>query len=104
MKLYEAPSFVFNYAFNSVCAVFYDRYPNSFAKHVISEDVLSREITRDKIYTRKLIVKKGSSRFTGYFALKTKKFRSVLFEIRSKMVIKICYISIHAHVGGKHLR
>lgn len=59
MKLWEAPVFVFNYAFDNVCAIFYDRYPNSFAKHIISEDVISREITSDKIITKKLIVKKG---------------------------------------------
>lgn len=68
MKVWEAPSFIFYYAFDNVCAVFYDRYPNSFAKHILSEDVISREITNDKIITRKLIVKKGF-KFFKFFCL-----------------------------------
>lgn len=59
MKTWESPAFNFNFGFNEVVAVFYNRYPNSFSKHVISEDVLSREITQDQIITRKIIVKRG---------------------------------------------
>jgi hypothetical protein len=59
MKLYELPEYVFDYMMGEVISVFYNRYPNSFAKHIISEDVLSRQITEDKIITKKLIVKKG---------------------------------------------
>ncbi|KAI1728448.1 PRELI-like family domain-containing protein [Ditylenchus destructor] len=61
MKIWEAPLHVFNFDFDDVASVFYDRYPNSFAKHVISEDVLSREITEDKIITRKIIVKSAAT-------------------------------------------
>uniref|UniRef100_A0A915E3T0 PRELI/MSF1 domain-containing protein n=1 Tax=Ditylenchus dipsaci TaxID=166011 RepID=A0A915E3T0_9BILA len=61
MRVWEAPLFNFNYGFNDVSAVFYNRYPNSFAKHIISEDVISREITEERIITRKLIVKKAAS-------------------------------------------
>uniref|UniRef100_A0A7E4W0M2 PRELI/MSF1 domain-containing protein n=1 Tax=Panagrellus redivivus TaxID=6233 RepID=A0A7E4W0M2_PANRE len=61
MKFWTAPIHIFDYTFNEVSAVFYDRYPNSFAKHVVSEDVLERKVTEDSIYTRKLVVKKGAS-------------------------------------------
>jgi hypothetical protein len=44
----EIPEYIFGYALTQVVSVFYNRYPNSFAKHVISEDVLSREITGKK--------------------------------------------------------
>ncbi|CAD5212904.1 unnamed protein product [Bursaphelenchus okinawaensis] len=61
MRFWDAPQYLFNYTFNEVSGVFYERYPNSYAKHIISEDVLDREITKDQIITRKLIVKKGNS-------------------------------------------
>lgn len=60
MKWFDAPAYYFNYTFNEVAAVFYDRYPNSYAKHILSEDVISREVTKDQIVTRKLIVKQGT--------------------------------------------
>ncbi|KAE9551074.1 hypothetical protein FO519_005711 [Halicephalobus sp. NKZ332] len=61
MKYWTSPLHHFDYSFNEVASVFYDRYPNSFAKHVISEDVIERKISENIIYTKKLIVKKGAS-------------------------------------------
>ncbi|KAI6228619.1 PRELI domain-containing protein 1, mitochondrial [Aphelenchoides fujianensis] len=61
MRFWYAPSYFFNYSFPNVVAVFYERYPNTHAKHILSEDVLSREITDDQIVTRKLIVKKSAT-------------------------------------------
>ncbi|CAJ0951473.1 unnamed protein product, partial [Mesorhabditis belari] len=61
MKEWSAPTSGFPYNFNEVCFAFFNRYPNSFAKHIHSEDVLERKITEDKIFTKKLIVKQGSS-------------------------------------------
>jgi len=61
MRFWTAPSYFFNHGFNNVAAVFYERYPNSHAKHILSEDVLSREVYNDKIFTKKLIVKEGAS-------------------------------------------
>ncbi|KAH7708535.1 PRELI/MSF1 protein [Aphelenchoides avenae] len=60
MTWFDALTYYFSYAFNEVAAVFYDRYPNSFAKHILSEDVPSREITKDQIITRKFVVKLGA--------------------------------------------
>ncbi|TMS34259.1 hypothetical protein L596_001887 [Steinernema carpocapsae] len=61
MKTWTAASHVFPYSFNEVVAAFWDRYPNSFAKHVLSEDVLECQVSGDEIRTKKLIVKKGAS-------------------------------------------
>lgn len=55
----HVPRFFFDYSFSDVAIVFYNRYPNYFAKHVISEDVLSLTVTEDKIVSYKLIVKEG---------------------------------------------
>nr|CAD2130297.1 unnamed protein product [Meloidogyne enterolobii] len=60
MHLFEVPERIFDYTINQVVTIFYNRYPNSFSKHVISEDVISREIKGGKIITRKLIVKRGA--------------------------------------------
>ncbi len=59
-RIWEAPLHLFNYTLSEVTSAFYDRYPNSRAGHVVSEDVLSRQVTHDRIVTRKLIVKKGA--------------------------------------------
>ncbi|VDL85239.1 unnamed protein product [Nippostrongylus brasiliensis] len=59
MRLWSAPTGLFPYSFDEVASVFWDRYPNSFAKHIVSEDVLERKITENTIVTKKLIVKHG---------------------------------------------
>ncbi|CAA91373.1 PRELI/MSF1 domain-containing protein [Caenorhabditis elegans] len=61
MKLWDSPNTSFPYSFDEVASAFWDRYPNSHAKHIISEDVLERQITDNTIVTKKLIVKQGSS-------------------------------------------
>ncbi|KAI6183685.1 PRELI/MSF1 domain-containing protein [Aphelenchoides bicaudatus] len=61
MRIWTGPSYFLNYSFNNVAAVFYEKFPNSYSKHILSEDVISREIQGDKIITRKLIVKEGAS-------------------------------------------
>uniref|UniRef100_A0A914CZL2 PRELI/MSF1 domain-containing protein n=1 Tax=Acrobeloides nanus TaxID=290746 RepID=A0A914CZL2_9BILA len=61
MKYWNAPVYTFHHGFDQVASIFYDRYPNSYAVHVISEDVIERRITENYVYTKKLIVKKGSS-------------------------------------------
>uniref|UniRef100_A0A8R1DSB9 PRELI/MSF1 domain-containing protein n=1 Tax=Caenorhabditis japonica TaxID=281687 RepID=A0A8R1DSB9_CAEJA len=61
MKLWDAPRSSFPYSFDEVVSAFWDRYPNSHAKHIISEDVLERKVTDNTIVTKKLIVKQGSS-------------------------------------------
>ena len=39
MRIWDSPLQIFNYGFNEVATVFYNRYPNSFALHIMSEDV-----------------------------------------------------------------
>ncbi|VDM65774.1 unnamed protein product [Strongylus vulgaris] len=76
MRLWSAPAGLFPYSFDEVVSVFWDRYPNSFAKHIVSEDVLERTVTENTITTKKLIVKQGdiftyfSSQFSFFFSLK----------------------------------
>ncbi|CAI5440974.1 unnamed protein product [Caenorhabditis angaria] len=61
MKFWDAPRSSFPYSFDEVVAAFWDRYPNSHAKHILSEDVLDRKVVGNTIVTKKLIVKQGSS-------------------------------------------
>uniref|UniRef100_A0A8C5M6K5 PRELI domain containing 1 n=1 Tax=Leptobrachium leishanense TaxID=445787 RepID=A0A8C5M6K5_9ANUR len=45
-------------SWDQVIAAFWKRYPNPYSKHVLSEDVLYREVTPDnKLLTRKLLTK-----------------------------------------------
>ncbi|GMT16963.1 hypothetical protein PFISCL1PPCAC_8260, partial [Pristionchus fissidentatus] len=61
MKIWSSNFSIFPYSFDELVSTFWDRYPNSHATHIISEDVLEREITPDFIITKKLIVKQGNS-------------------------------------------
>ncbi|CAJ0605991.1 unnamed protein product [Cylicocyclus nassatus] len=83
MRLWSAPTGLFPYSFDEVVSVFWDRYPNSFAKHIMSEDVLERIVTEDKIVTKKLIVKQGSS-----FLKRVPRWLSRMTEVRTVPVIE----------------
>ncbi|VDN52147.1 unnamed protein product [Dracunculus medinensis] len=61
MRFWDSPSQDLPYSFEEVASIFWNRYPNSKAQHVISEDVLERKVIGDQIRTKKLIVKKGAS-------------------------------------------
>uniref|UniRef100_A0A0M3I0R3 PRELI/MSF1 domain-containing protein n=2 Tax=Ascaris TaxID=6251 RepID=A0A0M3I0R3_ASCLU len=61
MRLWESASHIFPYSLEQVVAVFWDRYPNSKAQHILSEDVIERKIDGNQIRTKKLIVKKGAT-------------------------------------------
>ncbi|VDK83484.1 unnamed protein product [Litomosoides sigmodontis] len=65
------------YAFEQVATVFWHRYPNKTAKHVISEDFIEVTIVGDQIRTKKLILKQ-----TGTFLKAVPKWMSRLTNIR----------------------
>ncbi|KAE8614891.1 hypothetical protein XENTR_v10008343 [Xenopus tropicalis] len=45
-------------SWDQVSAAFWQRYPNPYSKHVLSEDILYREVTPDhKLLTRRLLTK-----------------------------------------------
>ncbi|ETN76798.1 PRELI-like family protein [Necator americanus] len=83
MRLWSAPTGLFPYSFDEVVSVFWDRYPNSFSKHIVSEDVLERKITENTIVTKKLIVKHGSS-----ILKRVPRWLSRMTEIRTVPVIE----------------
>ncbi|KHJ80921.1 PRELI-like family protein [Oesophagostomum dentatum] len=83
MRFWSAPTGLFPYSFDEVVSVFWDRYPNSFAKHIVSEDVLERKVTENTIVTKKLIVKQGSS-----FLKRVPRWLSRMTEIRTVPVIE----------------
>ncbi|KAM3176381.1 hypothetical protein ACTXT7_006591 [Hymenolepis weldensis] len=51
---------VLDYSWDFVTSLFWARYPNPYASHVLHEDVLERYlIDENKLYTKRLLVKKG---------------------------------------------
>lgn len=56
MKYYSSQT-TFPWSIDDLVCVFWQRYPNPHAKHVLSEDVLSREVVGDTIRTKRLLVK-----------------------------------------------
>ncbi|CAH8856338.1 unnamed protein product [Trichobilharzia szidati] len=61
MPIYVTQHLSFPWEF--VASLFWKRYPNPYAKHVLSEDVLERKFLPDgKLYTKRLVIKKISRR------------------------------------------
>lgn len=55
---YTSLNEVFNFTWHEVVCGFWKRYPNAYAKHVLSEDVLEREIRKDgTLRTLRIIAK-----------------------------------------------
>ncbi|VDN03916.1 unnamed protein product [Thelazia callipaeda] len=65
------------YTFEQVATVFWNRYPNTTAKHVISEDLIEVEIDGHQIKTKKLILKQ-----TATFMKAVPKWMSRLTSVR----------------------
>lgn len=56
MKFYSESS-VFNFNWDQVAISFWQRYPNPFAKHVLSEDVVARKVVDKELHTTRLLRK-----------------------------------------------
>ena len=71
---------------------------NSFAHHVVSEDVIEREVTPDFIKTKKLIVKEGNS-----VLRRVPRWMSRMTEIRQVSFFK-SWLCISVPLSGRHSR
>ncbi|VDM48062.1 unnamed protein product [Toxocara canis] len=56
MRLWESSPHIFPYSFEQVVAAFWDRYPNSKAQHILSEDVIERKVSIFMFLTASSIV------------------------------------------------
>ncbi|XP_061192050.1 PRELI domain-containing protein 1, mitochondrial-like [Saccostrea echinata] len=56
MKYYFG-STAFSFNWDQVAIAFWHRYPNPFAKHVLSEDVISRRVVDQELHTKRLLKK-----------------------------------------------
>ncbi|XP_041370402.1 PRELI domain-containing protein 1, mitochondrial-like [Gigantopelta aegis] len=56
MKFFTISS-VFKFSWDQVASAFWQRYPNPYSKHVLSEDVVNREISSGLLYSTRLITK-----------------------------------------------
>lgn len=60
MKSYEGQH-IFKYSWHQLASAFWNRYPNKYSRHVLSEDVLDRRVdTSGQLVTRRLFVKTNS--------------------------------------------
>ncbi|XP_046368079.2 PRELI domain-containing protein 1, mitochondrial-like isoform X2 [Haliotis rufescens] len=57
MVKFHATSSVFKYSWDQVACAFWQRYPNPFSKHVLTEDVVNREMRQDGLHTTRLLTK-----------------------------------------------
>lgn len=48
----------YNYTWDQIAIGLWQRYPNPKSKHVLTEDVVAREVKDDKLFTKRLITKK----------------------------------------------
>uniref|UniRef100_A0A646QIQ5 PRELI domain-containing protein 1, mitochondrial n=1 Tax=Hemiscolopendra marginata TaxID=943146 RepID=A0A646QIQ5_9MYRI len=56
VKFYEG-DFLFKFSWDQVARGFWSRYPNPYSQHVLTEDVLSREIRDKKLFSLRLLTK-----------------------------------------------
>lgn len=60
MKKYEGTN-TFQYSWNQIATAFWNRYPNKYSRHVLSEDILDRRIDQGgQLITKRLFVKTNS--------------------------------------------
>lgn len=60
MKTYEG-SHTFYHAWNQIAIAFWNRYPNKYSHHVLSEDILDRKVDQSgQLVTKRLFVKTNS--------------------------------------------
>lgn len=57
MGKYYENQFVFNFTWDQVARAFWNRYPNPYSNHVLTEDVVWREVKDNKLYSRRLLTK-----------------------------------------------
>lgn len=57
MAKYHESTTVFNYSWEQVTQGFWNRYPNPFSTHVLSEDTVTREIRNGKLHSKRLLTK-----------------------------------------------
>lgn len=57
MAKYYENSTTFNYSWEQVTQCFWNRYPNPFSTHVLSEDTVCREIKNGKLHSKRLLTK-----------------------------------------------
>jgi len=55
-KFYES-QFTYNFSWDQVAQAFWRRYPNPYSNHVLSEDVIWREVKDNKLYSKRLLTK-----------------------------------------------
>lgn len=61
MKKYEG-SHTFQYSWQQLAIAFWRRYPNKYSKHVLSEDIIDRQIDNSgQLITKRLFVKTNST-------------------------------------------
>lgn len=56
MKYYSALN-IFRFSWDQVTSAYWSRYPNPFSKHVLSEDVVEREVKDGCLWSKRLITK-----------------------------------------------
>lgn len=60
MKKYEG-NHTFQYSWTQIAKAFWNRYPNKYSRHVLSEDIIDRKIsTGGELITKRLFVKTNS--------------------------------------------
>ena len=61
MKKYEG-TYTFNYTWQQIATAFWNRYPNKYSRHVLSEDIIDRKLDYNsgQLVTRRLFVKTNS--------------------------------------------
>lgn len=94
MVKYETLSHVFNYTWDHVVTCFWKKYPNEYSTHVLSEDVLHRQLLDDgKLYTKRVIGKTnplpkwGSAVFPSHLSKVCHVLEETLVDVHNRTMV-----------------
>ncbi|XP_029644757.1 PRELI domain-containing protein 1, mitochondrial [Octopus sinensis] len=57
MVKYYSGTQILKFSWDQLASAFWQRYPNPYSNHVLTEDVISREIVNQKLHTKRLLTK-----------------------------------------------
>ncbi|CAL7946060.1 unnamed protein product [Xylocopa violacea] len=68
------------YCWLTVCKTFFERYPNPYASHVLTEDTVHREIKDGKFFNKRIFLKTASTALPDLFKKLVKKPQVLILE------------------------
>ena len=103
MVKYCTSETILNFKWNEVARVFWNRYPNPYSTHVLSEDVVSRRVVDGKLWTTRIITKTNKLPKWGAFLVPSSTRFVHMVEESIIDPIKKTFITYTRNMGLTHI-